>query len=194
MKKASEDLIHEHETILTALDLIERMYERVQQGRETDVKDIEDMIGFLRLFADKCHHGKEEMFLFPALEVTGVKNQGGPIGVMLEQHRRGRELIKQMHDSIANNTINKKSFIEAASSYVTLLRMHIEKENTYLFPMCDDRLSQSKQKELLESFQKLEEEVIGHGVHEELHHLLNRLKKKFFQTIKTFMTSELTLR
>ncbi len=96
METASQDLIHEHKAILIALDVIEKMYERVQNDKELDYKDIEDIIEFLKVFADKCHHGKEEDFLFPALEEVGIKNQDGPIGVMLAQHRQGRELIKLM--------------------------------------------------------------------------------------------------
>jgi hemerythrin-like domain-containing protein len=34
---------------------------------------------FLKEFADRCHHGKEEDFLFPALEKAGIKKEGGPI-------------------------------------------------------------------------------------------------------------------
>jgi hemerythrin-like domain-containing protein len=33
---------------------------------------------FLTVFVDKCHHGKEEEFLFPALEAAGIAREGGP--------------------------------------------------------------------------------------------------------------------
>ncbi len=182
MEKTSQDLMHEHEAILNALDVIEKMYEGVKKDKKVDYKDIEEIIVFLKVFADKCHHGKEEKFLFPALEEAGVKNQDGPIGVMLEQHKKGREFIKQMQNSIKNNTIDKDSFVEAASLYVSLLRNHIDKENKILFPMSDAKLSASKQKELFTSFEKLEKEVIGEGVHEKLHKVLERLEKKYMAT------------
>jgi hemerythrin-like domain-containing protein len=181
MEAASQDLIHEHKAILIALDVIEKIYIRVQNDKELDFKDIEDIIEFLKVFADKCHHGKEEGFLFPALEEVGIKNQDGPIGVMLAQHRQGRELIKQMHQSIENKIINKQEFVTAASSYVNLLRNHIEKENTILFPMSDIKLPVSKQKELLDNFENHEKNVIGEGKHEELHVLLEKFKKKYLQ-------------
>jgi hemerythrin-like domain-containing protein len=75
MKTPSEDLMHEHKAILIALNVIEQMVRRVQNDKGIESKDIEEMIGFLKVFADKCHHGKEEDFLFPALEEAGVKNQ-----------------------------------------------------------------------------------------------------------------------
>jgi hemerythrin-like domain-containing protein len=36
------------------------------------------MMEFLSVFADTCHHGKEEDFLFPGLEAAGIPNEGGP--------------------------------------------------------------------------------------------------------------------
>lgn len=179
MEKPSQDLMNEHEAILTALDVIERMYESVSNDEKINLKDITDIIEFLKVFADKCHHGKEEEYLFPAMEEAGIRNQGGPIGVMLEQHRRGREFIKQMQNSVKDNKLNKNSFVEAASSYVTLLRSHIEKENTILFPMGDARLSVARQKELMDKFEKLEKEVMGEGIHEKFHATLHRLEKKY---------------
>ena len=182
METASQDLIHEHKAILVALNVIEKMWGNVQNNnKQTDYKDIEDIIGFLKIFADKCHHGKEEDFLFPALEKVGIKNENGPIGVMLAQHKQGRELIKQMQESIVNKIINKNAFVDAASSYVNLLRNHIEKEDTILFPMSDTKLPASKQKELLKNFENLEKNVIGEGKHEELHILLEKFEKKYLK-------------
>jgi len=181
MKTASQDLIHEHKSILIALDVIEKMYERIQNDKELDYKDIEDIIEFLKVFADKCHHGKEEDLLFPALEEVGIKNQDGPIGVMLAQHRQGRELINQMEQSIENKIINRQVFVNSASSYVNLLRNHIERENSMLFPMSDAKLPVLKQKELLDNFENHEKNVIGEGKHEELHILLKKFKKKYLQ-------------
>jgi hemerythrin-like domain-containing protein len=181
MEKTSQDLIHEHKSILIALNVIEKMYERIQNDKVVDCSDIEDIIEFLKVFADKCHHGKEEKILFPALEEVGIKNENGPIGVMLAQHKQGREFIKQMLGSIANKTINKNAFVSAASSYVNLLRNHIEKEDTILFPLSDVKLSPSKQIELWMNFEALEKNVIGEGKHEELHLLLEKLEKKYLQ-------------
>jgi hemerythrin-like domain-containing protein len=179
MKTASQDLIHEHKAILIALNVIEKMVERIKNNEEIDPKDIEDIIEFLKVFADKCHHGKEEDFLFPALEKIGIKNENGPIGVMLAQHNQGRNLIKRMQESIEDNKINKNAFVDAGTEYVKLLRNHIEKEDTILFPLSDARLSVSEQKQLLIDFENLEENVIGKGKHEELHALLEKFKNKY---------------
>lgn len=179
METASHDLMHEHKAISIALDVIEKMVERIRKNEEIDFKDLEDMIDFLKVFADKCHHGKEEGYFFPALEKVGIKNKNGPIGVMLSEHQQGRDFIRQMQESTFNHKINKSTFANAASSYVTLLKSHIEKENNVLFPMGDARLSSLGQKELLVAFEEHEEKVIGEGKHEELHALLEKFQKKY---------------
>ena len=179
MKTASQDLIHEHKAIQIALNILEKIREKLEKNEAADYKDINDLLEFLKEFADKCHHGKEEGFLFPALEKTGVKNEGGPIGVMLLEHTQGRNFIKQMQESILIKPVNNNQFVEAAIAYVKLLRAHIEKENKILFPMIDVRLSASEQKELLEQFENHEEKVIGSGRHYDLHDLLEKFMNKY---------------
>jgi len=175
----SKDLKQEHDAILIALDVIEKMRYLAHENKNIDYSDIKDMIGFLKIFADKCHHGKEENHFFPALEKAGVPKEGGPIGVMLKEHEQGRKLIQQMQSSISDNGLDKEMFTEAASAYTELLRNHIEKENNILFPMGDARLSESQQKDIFNDFEKLETDVIGEGKHEELHSLLESMKEKY---------------
>lgn len=179
MEKASHDLMNEHMAILLALDILEKMTDAVKSNVDMEYKDFIDMVEFLKLFADKCHHGKEEDFLFPALEEAGILRQNGPIGVMLAEHEQGRKFIRQMQDSLSNNTIQREDFANSATAYINLLRNHINKENNVLFPMGDAKLSYEKQKELLERFERFEEEVIGKGKHEELHSMLEIFKKKY---------------
>jgi len=179
MKTAIEDLNHEHKAIEHALNILERMSERIEHNGDIDYSDINSFLEFLKEFADKCHHGKEEDFLFPALEKAGIKKEGGPIGVMLSEHTQGRNYIKQMQNSIVENPVDRKLFIQASRDYIRLLRSHIQKENNVLFPLIETKLSVSERNELYEEFENHEEQVIGKGRHEELHSLLEKLAKKY---------------
>ncbi len=181
MNTARKDLLSEHEAIQTALNILEKIIEKSRKDDEADIKDINDLLDFLREFADKCHHGKEEGFLFPALEKAGIRKEGGPIGVMLQEHTKGRNLIKEMQENILNDLVSKTGFITAASDYVRHMRAHIEKENTVIFPLIEARMSVSEQKELLENFENHEEKVIGEGRHEELHALLEKYEDKYLK-------------
>jgi hemerythrin-like domain-containing protein len=175
MTKASDDLVHEHDAILFTFKVLEAILKRIAGGETVERRDLAELVDFLKIFADKCHHGKEEGFLFPALEEAGIANKGGPIGAMLAEHEQGRGYIRRMSESLDD----QKSFAKPARAYIDLLRAHIDKENKVLFPMGDARLSREKQSELLARFETFEDEVIGKGRHEELHRMLDRFEKKF---------------
>ena len=179
MERASQDLMHEHEAILKALDIIEAIAAKAKYDENAGTADIDKMIDFLRGFADKCHHGKEEELLFPALEAAGIRKDNGPIGIMLSHHTTGRQLINMMDDAVKAKPFQAAAFAEAVTSYVDLMRIHIQKENMVLFPMGDNVLPDAKQKELLEKFELHEKNVVGERKHEEYHVLLKNFQIKY---------------
>lgn len=181
MKYASEDLMNEHEGVLFGLTILERMADMVQRGKKVESSDIGEMVNFLRLFADKCHHGKEENLMFPAMEEAGIPNGEGPIGQMLLEHNEGRKYIAEMSASIDFGTLKEDKFIQAAESYIRLMRAHINKENTVLFPLGDKMLPADEQKKLLYQFEEFEEKVMGKGTHEKLHGLLHDFEVKYLK-------------
>lgn len=181
MEYASEDLIREHEGILSGLQILEEMASRLLADHPVEPEDLRAMLDFLVLFADKCHHGKEETMLFPAMEKAGIARENGPIGQMLLEHAEGRELITAMNTSLGSNGVARRGFATAALRYLDLLRSHIEKENTILFPLGDRSIPMTIQSELLQKFEDFEEQVMGPGTHERLHETLHRLRQRYLK-------------
>jgi hemerythrin-like domain-containing protein len=177
MSKAIDDLRHEHDAILSALGILDAMVGRLGGKKPPTSEDLQGFLGFLKEFADKCHHGKEEGILFPALVKAGIPEKGGPVGQMLAEHAEGRRLIKAME--AAASPVDAKAFTEAAGGYTALLRSHIVKENDMLFPTADRVLPAPELDGIFERFAQHEETVIGHGRHEELHALLKDLKRRY---------------
>ena len=178
MGKAIEDLKNEHQAILSSLQILDAVARRLDKGLDVQRRDIHDFIGFLREFADKCHHGKEEGILFPALTNAGIAEKGSPIGVMLSEHAKGRELIKEM-DAAVSGKEDHERFTHAAKEYSNLLQAHIAKENDTLFPAAEKVLTAPQLDQIYEAFEQHEEKVIGAGRHEELHAMLKRLRQKY---------------
>ncbi len=178
MSKAIDDLRHDHEAILSALRILDQIANEIDKGSKPGKPDLVNFIGFLKEFADKCHHGKEEGILFPAMTQAGIPERGGPIGVMLSEHVSGRDLIRRMDDALAG-PLDYKKFAAAAKEYSSLLQSHIEKENSVLFPLAEKTLDAARLESLYESFEEHEEKVIGHGRHEELHQMLKDLMSKY---------------
>lgn len=181
MKYASEDLRNEHKGVLFGLEILEKMVETIRREGAMDAKDAAEMVNFFRLFADKCHHGKEEGLMFPAMEKAGIPNEGGPIGQMLAEHNQGRQYIAAMGASTEGGTLQAVGFAEAATGYIQLMRTHIDKENSVLFPAGDRMLPKDVQKQLLDQFEGFEEGVMGKGTHEKLHETLHRFEEKYLE-------------
>ena len=178
MSQAIDDLMHEHEAILFALKILGAFEQRLHAGVATEREDIAAFLGFLKEFADKCHHGKEEGILFPAMVAAGVPEQNGPVGALLDEHAQGREWIRTMEASL-QPALDAAAFTRAAAAYSALLQAHIRKENEMLFPMAEKLLSPEQLDALFEAFEAHEENVIGAGRHEELHAMLKDLKAKY---------------
>ncbi len=178
MSQAIDELLNDHQAILSALQILEKMAAQADTGQPVDQKDVLDFIGFLREFTDKCHHGKEEGSLFPAMIAFGVPDRGGPIGVMMSEHDLGRQLIQQMETAVTPPGDQQK-FARAAREYIALIRNHIQKENMILFPMAERLFPENQLTQLQHRFEEHEEQVIGHGRHEQLHAMLHDLQQKY---------------
>lgn len=181
--KAIQQLKDDHEGIKLMLTIMEKISCNLEADEELNIDQYEKIIDFLKGFVDKCHHGKEEEILFPALEKHGIQNEGGPIGMMLKEHRAGRknveEISKAFDEFKKGNKQAIKSIITSSMNYIQLLRNHIEKESNVLFAMADQVLNEEEQSALFEAFERLEVEKTGEGKHEEYHHLLKELKQKY---------------
>lgn len=163
-------LRHEHEIILKALGLLERLGQRVAHGESVNPPTREWLSDFFVTFVDRCHHGKEEQHLFPALERHGLPRDGGPIGVMLLEHEEGRGLLRVMRQR------DEGKIAETIREYGRLLRAHIDKENHILFPLAEQVVPGQEQQLLMQAFDAVEEVVVGRGIHERLLTELGRLE------------------
>jgi hemerythrin-like domain-containing protein len=184
----TEQLKEEHESIRLMLRILEKVCEKLKSKNVVDNEHISQILEFLKIFVDKCHHGKEEDLLFPALEDSGMPRKGSPVGVMFAEHAHGRFYIRNMTENFnkykKGDSEAAKKFIENARNYIALLTGHIDKENNVLFKMADRALSKKKQEELADAFEKLEIEKIGIGKHEEFHDIIHRLKKIYLDKEK----------
>lgn len=177
---STEELKEEHRTIKRMLRVMEEIRSGLEIGEDMSPGDLGDIVGFLRVFADECHHGKEEDLLFPAMVEAGVP-RGGPIAAMLKEHEEGREYVKNLEGAIEEYETSEEpsEIIDTIKGYVSLLSQHISKEDNVLYPMANRRLTEEKHEELQRGFEEVEHEVIGEGKHEELHGLLENLEKTY---------------
>lgn len=149
-------LREEHRTIKRVLRVLEQLVVKGESGASVDMQSLKGCVEFFRLFADACHHAKEEDLLFPVLESRGIPREGGPIGVMLEEHRQARGHTRDMAAALVEieggDASGHERFRASARQYVTLLTNHIDKEDNVLFNMGDSVMTESDQTELCGKF------------------------------------------
>ena len=165
---ATAELRHEHEIILRALMVLERAADRLAAGAPVDEAALGELVALIRLFADTCHHGKEEDLLFPLLQDKGV---GTVLRVFLDDHVEGRGYLATLAGGAP-----AAARAAAARKYVGLLRDHIQRENEVLFPMADDVLGHEEHAALARGYAEVEARVVGPGGHDPLLATLDRLE------------------
>ncbi len=183
---ATQELRMEHDAVKLTLKVLDRICQEIElSGKLNGAQHVDHLLEFFTVFVDKCHHGKEEELLFPALEQIGVNRDKGPIGVMLREHQLGRECVQKMKTAFlqfkAGAVPAAVDFTRSARDYISLLNQHIDKENNVLFPLAEKQLSDAKLAELFKGFELIETEKIGVGKHEEFHKMIDHLESAYLK-------------
>lgn len=178
--RPTEILMEEHKAILRLLEVLRKISSKLQNGSSVNVEALEKAVDFIRTFADKCHHAKEEYVLFKFMEERGMPRYGGPVGVMLMEHDQGRSYVGKMAEAveeIKNGKDSGKKYAENALNFAELLSQHIHKEDNILYPMSEQMMEEGDEEKLLEEFEKSENERVGKGIHEKYLKILEELEK-----------------
>ncbi|MEX2431160.1 MAG: hemerythrin domain-containing protein [Dehalococcoidia bacterium] len=185
----AEILEQEHRVIEMVVAAASGMADAVEAGQAVDAGALRDVVDFMRNFADKCHHGKEEDLLFPALMDKGVLPTGCPLGVLIADHKKGRAAVGRLSDAIdgyaSGDAEAKATVVDALRAIVDLYPGHIWKEDYLLFPMTNKILSSDERDALLPKFDAVEAEM-GEDAHEKYHGIAHRLKSEFVGTLATW--------
>ena len=177
-ESATAPLREDHRLIEKVLDALEGAARGMASGGGIPTKLLEDALEFSQTFVDRCHHGKEEVCLFPCLEKKGIPNEGGPIGVMLREHQMGREMANRVSVAVQQDTTRPEVRAELAQlcrDYVDHLRNHIFKEENILFNMGDDVMDRVDHESSVQCYERTEEERVGESQHRAMVSLVEKL-------------------
>ncbi len=180
----SEILFEEHRVIERVLATLEKMADRFEEEKRIDPEPAEEALDFIRNFADRCHHGKEEVLLFRILETKDRFPKGcGPSEVLRAEHAHGRTLVRCMAEAIADaregRAIALDRFLQSTRTYIALLREHIKKEDNCFFPNANMSLTAEEDRKLSEEFEEFERKEMGKGTHAKYLAIADSLEKKF---------------
>jgi len=175
-------LKHEHRVIERALHALDGVCLRLEWNESVPVDSVGQLVDFIRLFADRYHHYKEEECLFPALEKQGIPREGGPLGIIESQHEIERGLTAEMESALqalaSGDPTGAKRFIQAAHRYTDHLLAHMEKEDFFLFKLADEMLGENEKMALSEAFMEFDSRF-GAGARENYEKRAAELEEKW---------------
>ena len=160
MQSPTEELKQEHTFVLLVVEAMEREVAHIEAGGPVHADRVADMMEFTRKFTDGYHHYKEEEVLFPVLEERD-RGAAGQVSVLLSEHDAGREAVRGVLDSLPKadeDEAARTAVAENLKLYAFLLRLHINKEDTVLFPLADELLSDQEAELMEDEFSKAAEE------------------------------------
>lgn len=182
--KSIEIMVNEHENIRRMLRVVRNISYEVLTIGEFDIEDITKVIDFIRVYADKHHHGKEEDILFETMnkKIEKLAKAGAITGMYIE-HDMGRLYMLNLEKSVkeyrSGDDWARLDIIANAISYADLLERHIEKENTAMYKFAENMLDEESKAYIERETDKIEDQAKESGLKEKYISILEELEEKY---------------
>jgi hemerythrin-like domain-containing protein len=144
-----QQLVDEHKLIKRWVALIPEVVASMDLERAGDRQLIRDGLGFIREFADRFHHAKEEEILFGFFDADL-----DILAVMHADHECARGHVRAAVDALEKG--DQGTVKESLLAYRELLEEHITKEDEILYPWMDRNLSTSQVGQLYSRFAEVD--------------------------------------
>ncbi|MBN2172336.1 MAG: hemerythrin domain-containing protein [Candidatus Krumholzibacteriota bacterium] len=158
-------LMIEHRLIERMIALAEGALARIESDGEVDPAFVDTAADFIRTYADRTHHGKEEDILFRDLDGRGLSaGDRRRMRELIDEHVQGRRTTAAL---VAANERYRGGDAAALADVATALRAlvafyprHIEKEDKVFFPAARAYLTDEEDQAMLAEFRRFDAEMI----------------------------------
>ena len=179
-----DTMVFEHANIKRMLMVVRAFCYKLYNKEYVDFADVDQMIDFIKNYADKHHHGKEELKLFNKMvQHLGPAAQKLVTNGMLVEHDMGRFYIQQLQEAIKDyQNGNKEAVLDIIAnsiSYTHLLDRHIQKENDIVYPFAQKNFNKEISDEIQKECEEFEENANQQGFQDKYILLLEQLENKY---------------
>ncbi|MDM7999403.1 MAG: hemerythrin domain-containing protein [Dehalococcoidia bacterium] len=163
--QARGPLMIEHRLIEGMIAVIHRRLERAERTQSIEPLFVDEAVDFIRVYADRTHHGKEEDILFKTLRDKPLSDEHRRMmNELIEEHAFGRETTKALAEA---NSRYKKRDIGALGEVTDRLRTlvafypkHIKKEDAVFFPAALTYVTEQEDQAMLAEFWEFDRRMI----------------------------------
>jgi hemerythrin-like domain-containing protein len=171
-------LMIEHRLIEKVIELLRMESYKIKQGKKLDTLFLEVAVDFVRTYADRTHHGKEEDILFKNLANRPLLEKDLHIMKKLENdHVFARNAVKELVEyktQYLNGDQNAQTMIlENMDALVNLYPTHILEEDKIFFPVSMKYLTKEEQEKMLKEMMEFDQKMI----HEKYKKVIEDLQK-----------------
>ena len=147
----------EHRLIMRMVALIREQGRRVEETNQVDVLFVDTALDFIRIYADRTHHGKEEAILFrDAAKKKLAADHRQLLDELLEDHDFGRKTVRAIDEEKGKYVAGDRSSVRVIAEKMKALSEfypeHIRKEDNVFFPAAAKYLSTQEQDKMLREF------------------------------------------
>ena len=158
-------LMIEHRLIERMIKVMDLEASRIEKEGVLNLVFIEKAVDFIRTYADRCHHGKEEGILFRELEEKNLSKEHKKImGELVEEHKLGRELTgslsKAREMAAGGNHSQVVAIVELMKKLVGFYPKHIEKEDKHFFMPVMGYFTDSEKESMLKVGYEFDQQLI----------------------------------
>ena len=143
-------LVAEHAVIKRLLEVIPRLIGELEEDRGNGFRWVEGAVDFIRSYADRFHHAKEEDVLFKYFDENAEI-----FHAMRLDHEEARGHVRAVMEALERK--DAKIAGEHLEAYRELLTEHIKKEDEVLYPWLDRNISTSQVGALFTKFISIDE-------------------------------------
>jgi len=147
-------LMLEHRLIERMIKIMSKELAATEINKQADATFIDTVVDFIRTYADKFHHGKEEDIFFKVLltKKLTVQDKEYILG-LIEEHKQGRAMVGRLVESKENYLKNESGVLDRIAECIKWLidfyPKHIEKEDRHFFALYRTYLSEEEQDKML---------------------------------------------
>lgn len=172
-------LMWEHRLIERMINLLDREIEHINSSSIVNTGFLMVGVDFIRTYADRTHHGKEEDILFRELARKNLSPEHDKImHELIEEHVNARQMVSRLVDAQdsyhSGDKRSLKAIVDCMKELVSFYPAHIEKEDKHFFYPCLDYLNKDEQDTMLKEFWEFDRKLI----HEKYQRLVEELESR----------------
>jgi len=158
-------LMWEHRLIEKMLVSLMRHIDQIEKSKKVNPLIIDVAVDFIRTYADRTHHGKEEEILFRDLAKKDLTPELKQImQELLDEHVWGRKttaaLVAAKVKYMEGNHDELSRIIDLARQLCNFYPKHIEKEDKHFFYPCQAYFDRDEQNKMLAEFWEFDRKMI----------------------------------